>query len=196
LTLFTKTNDKATDSSNPKLAAVPLPLLPDLSIFEHRKMHNNGNAMLKNGNSAVGTAFGFIGYLSLYNKLGFKNFSYGSANSNAKPMDNKTKRSATSNATRYRSFIALNTSLLLPLLVSLRIVVFSEEDNAFLVRPIISRDTNDGDDDEFRLVRFVSEDREEEEKFFGNEAMGCSGESMIFIMSRTRRYSFSVRRGE
>jgi hypothetical protein len=183
LTLFTKTNDKATDSSNPKLAAVPLPLLPDLSIFEHRKMHNNGNAMLKNGNSAVGTAFGFIGYLSLYNKLGFKNFSYGSANSNAKPMDNKTKRSPTSNATRYRSFIALNTLLLR--------IVFSEEDNAFLVRPIISRDTND--DDEFRLVRFVSEDREEEEKFFGNEVMGCSGESMIFIMLRTRRYSFSVR---
>jgi hypothetical protein len=148
--------------------------------------------MLKNGNSAVGTAFGFIGYLSLYNKLGFKNFSYGSANSNAKPMNNKTKRSETSNATRYRSFIALNTLLLLPLLlVSLRIVVFSEEDNAFLVRPIISRDTND-DDGEFRLVRFVSEDREEEEKFFGNEVMGCSGESMIFIIIYDEIYSFSA----
>ena len=143
-------------------------------------MHNNGNAMLKNGNSAVGTAFGFIGYLSLYNKLGFKNFSYGSANSKAKPMDNKTKRSPASNATRYRSFMALITLPLL-LIASLRIVVFSEEDNAFLVRPIISRDTND-DDGEFRLVRFVSEDREEEEKFFGNEVMGCSGASMIFII--------------
>jgi len=153
---LTNTNDIATDNSDPKLAAVPLALLAVLSIFEHRNMHSKGNTMLKNGSKAVGTAFGFIGYRSLYNKLSLRNFSYGSENSNAKPMDNKTKRSAASNAMRYRTFKMSDILLLFRMgFVVPRVVFLSTTVTLSSSFPLnISKDTND---DEFRRVLFVNE---------------------------------------
>jgi hypothetical protein len=97
-------------------------------------------------------------------------------------MDNKIKRSAMSNATRYRSFITVNALKLVFRILSLFFRLFSRRRgevccggktlSTLSSSPLkISKDTKD----EFaRLVRFVREESEEDDTFLSKTLFSSS----------------------